>query len=212
MDDPRIRAVVEARRPRACSLLLDRPLTSRRVRFPSPESAVGSPLAEALFAIEGVDSVRIDGDRMTITRRGRESWRRLASKAGEAIRAHLRGGSPAVSESAPDASSDEELRASAEAYLAEEKGPSILKYGGRLEVEVRDGCLFFRMIGGCAQCADLDYARKFDALSDGIRRRIPEIDEIINLTEHCPEYAKCTRPERRDDLLSRPYPPPRAAQ
>ena len=66
--------------------------------FNNSEEAAGSPLAEKLFAIKNIVSLRISGEIVTVTKEGDAPWPDLGKEIGGAIRNHIDSGEIAVSE------------------------------------------------------------------------------------------------------------------
>mmetsp|Transcript_31527 Transcript_31527/g.94021 ORF Transcript_31527/g.94021 Transcript_31527/m.94021 type:complete len:349 (-) Transcript_31527:1842-2888(-) len=71
--------------------------------FGGAGAASGSPLAERLFAIEGVASVFLGSDFVTVTKQEDAAWGPLKAAVADAISAHFASGAPAVH---PDGSED----------------------------------------------------------------------------------------------------------
>ena len=66
--------------PNAMKFVLDRVISDRPVSFLSSTAASGHPLAEKLFAIEGVISVFLLNDFVTVNKSPQVSWKELAAK------------------------------------------------------------------------------------------------------------------------------------
>src|SRR3989454_8341392 len=82
-----------------CKFLVSEPLHAGGVRrFASPDEARGSPLAEAIFAIPGADvsEVIVSGNLVTVVKRSPAPWPVVGKAVGQAIRAALARGQPAV--------------------------------------------------------------------------------------------------------------------
>src|SRR5213593_2814401 len=82
-----------------CKFLVSEPLHAGDARrFASPEEARGSPLAEAIFAIPGADvaEVVVSGNLVTVVKRSTAAWPVVGKAVGQAIRAALAAGAPAV--------------------------------------------------------------------------------------------------------------------
>src|SRR5256885_6678370 len=87
-----------------CKFLVSEPLHAGGVRrFASPDEARGSPLAEAIFAIPGADvsEVIVSGNLVTGGERRPAPWPVVGEAVGQAIRAALAGGQPAVASQPP---------------------------------------------------------------------------------------------------------------
>src|SRR3954465_5141161 len=74
--------VIEVQRtpnPNAIKFVLDGTIAEQTTSFLKPESAKGHPLAEQLFAIEGVQSVLLLGDFVTINKSPTQDWTSLTA-------------------------------------------------------------------------------------------------------------------------------------
>src|SRR5467141_4235050 len=82
-----------------CKFLVSEPVHAGGVRrFASPDEAQGSPLAQAIFAIPGADvsEVIVSGNLVTVVKRSPAPWPGVGKAVGQAIRAALAAGQPAV--------------------------------------------------------------------------------------------------------------------
>lgn len=195
---------------RRCRFLIDRPIEPDRwAYFGSPAAAAGSPLAERLFALPGVEGLLISHDKVIVTRTssgglpvvgpavgwlrralgdrkaGAETWPRLARLVGRAIREHLASGAPAISEAAhASMPSPAQLRARVEAVLNAEVNPLIASHGGGVRVlNLIDNVVYLEMWGGCQGCGLADVTLSVGVAAT-IREAVPEIVEIFDLTNH----------------------------
>ena len=91
----------------------------------------GPPLAAKIFAVEGVTTVLISHDQITVTKGGFEEWPVLGRKIGAAIREHLATGEPAVLASLRDAlPSADAIRDRVQEVLDMDINPSVASHGG----------------------------------------------------------------------------------
>lgn len=179
----------------SCRFLVDQPVSpDRSYHFASKEQAEGSPLAEALFAIEGVSAVLISHDQITVTKNSAEDWRVVGKAVGAAIRAHHATGQPAISpelwEKLPPA---EEIRSRVEDVLNAEINPAIASHGGFISlIDVRENIVYLQMGGGCQGCGMADVTLK-QGIEKAIRFAVPEVGDILDVTDHAsgrnPYYA-----------------------
>jgi hypothetical protein len=75
-------AVIEVQptpNPNAMKFVLDRPISQQPASFFNAESAAGHPVASRLFAIDGVTSVLILGDFVTVNKRQEVKWTAIAA-------------------------------------------------------------------------------------------------------------------------------------
>jgi len=176
--------------PQVCSFGVDRPLhEGRAVRCRSREEAAGSPLLEALLAIDEVVEVVVMGSNLSIAKQGDRSWRELGPRIGAAIRESLRQAmetgepviAPAYSERTP---AEDEIRAAVERILADQINPQIASHGGHVEVaDVQGTAVYLVMGGGCQGCASATATLR-GGVEKAIRHAIPAVTEIIDVTDH----------------------------
>jgi Fe-S cluster biogenesis protein NfuA len=190
-----IRITAEPKDQSTCRFVVDRPVyPDGSVYFSSKERASGSPLAERLFAIDGVGSVLIQDNFVTVTASSGGNWTPIAKQVGGAIRAVLTSGEAAVSEavlsSIPDA---ETIKRRVQGILDQEINPAVAAHGGWVElIDVKRNEVFIRMGGGCVGCGMADVTLK-QGVEKTIRQAIPEVGAILDTTDHAagrnPYYA-----------------------
>lgn len=82
--------------PNALLFLVDRTVTEERMRqYNSAGEAEGNPLAATLLAIDGVVSVFLMPNSVTLNKEAGSDWNDIASVAQEAIELHFRSPGPA---------------------------------------------------------------------------------------------------------------------
>src|SRR3989440_8717205 len=99
MDAPEIRITAEPIDGSRCKFMVSQPLHAAGVRrFASPPEAQGSPLAAAIFAIPGGDVGEgvVSGNLVTVGKGGATPRTALGEAVGQAIRAALASGAPAL--------------------------------------------------------------------------------------------------------------------
>ena len=170
----------------SCRFTVDRPMQpDRSYYFANKEQAEGSSLAEALFDVEGVAAVLISHNQITVTKNTAEEWQGIGKKIGDAIRAHHATGKPAVSpeiwEKLPLA---EEIRVRVEDVLNTEINPAVAAHGGVISlIDVKENVVYLRLGGGCQGCGMADVTLK-QGIETSIRYAIPEVGEILDVTDH----------------------------
>ena len=185
-DDIKITANIHATRPNACRFTVDRPVfEDGSAFFWDKEKLKGSPLAKRLFALEGVKSVRIEGHDVTVTRATSEDWRPFAGLVGEAIRAQLKSGEACVvSGFKPDMKADFEIKNKVQMIFDTEINPAVASHGGHIElIDVKEGKIYLKMSGGCQGCGSAEATLR-QGIETTLRDRLPEIEEILDVTEH----------------------------
>ena len=184
-----IRAEVSLADGNTCKFTVSRSLHPGGPFFlANSEQTAGSPLGERLFALDGVSSVLIAGNVMTLSKAPGTNWIGLKTAVGAAIRTQLLSGVPAMLE-APGAigasvRSDAELGAAVQELLDREVNRAVANHGGKISlVRVRDRRLFITMSGGCQGCASSQVTLRqgFEVM---VRRVAPEIMEVVDATDH----------------------------
>ena len=192
-DDVRITATPVTQN--SCRFNVDRPVyPEASYYFGKKEQADGSDLPQRLFEIEGVTSVLISHDEITVNKGGFEEWQDIGPQIGKAIRDHIASGESVVAEQLRDRiPSADELRSRVEEILESEINPAVASHGGVVHLlDVRDNNLFIQMGGGCQGCGMASVTLKH-GVETSIRQAIPEIGAILDVTDHAagrnPYYA-----------------------
>jgi Fe-S cluster biogenesis protein NfuA len=208
---PEISITAEPQTGPRCLFRVSRPVAPDQWAYAvDGQSARGSPLAEALFAVDGVSSLVIAHDLIVVTRSGGAGlpligpyvrmvrrvlgdptaqapidWKILGKGVAKVARSHLDSGqvalSPALIASMPTA---DQLRQRVRDVLDEQVNPIVASHGGGVHlVELIDNVVYLRMSGGCQGCglADITLRHGVDA---AIRESVPEIGWIHDLTNH----------------------------
>jgi Fe-S cluster biogenesis protein NfuA len=176
--------------PDVCTFGVDRPLHGdRAARCRSAEEAEGSPLLEALLAIEDVREVVVMGRSLSIAKQGDRSWRVLGAHIGAAIRgAFARAseeGVPLIAEHYAERTPEEgEIRAAVESILENQVNPQIASHGGHVNVaDVQGTTVYLVMGGGCQGCSAASATLR-GGVEKAIRQAIPAVTEIVDVTDH----------------------------
>lgn len=172
--------------PTMCQFTVDRPVyPDQAYFFGSREAAEASPLAERLFAIDGVAGVLISHQRITVTKRSHEQWQVIGRQVGAAIRAHVATGLPAVNPELRDRIPPTEvIREKVEAVIEREIQPAVRSHGGVVRLlDVQGNTVFIQMGGGCQGCASANVTLK-QGVEVAIRNAVPEVGEILDTTDH----------------------------
>ncbi|MBM3289328.1 MAG: hypothetical protein FJY92_04180, partial [Candidatus Hydrogenedentes bacterium] len=185
--DVRIKARID-KSGGACVLLIDRPvLDGHSAWFPNAASAAQSPLAQALFAIDGVASVLLHGYTITVTRHPRlhGDWTDLAREIGNAVRGQLIEGAPVVSDAFLEGlPASDTIRETLQRVIDTEINPSIASHSGAIALDrVEGNTVFIQMMGGCQGCAASDVTLR-QGIYEAFRTAVPQIGAILDNTDH----------------------------
>lgn len=193
-----IRSEVDKRRPELCRFTVERTLYIGTKTVNSRAEARGFPLAEKLFEIEGIARLQLIGHLLIVTRSGGE-WEGIIKQVEAVLTAYFVSGLALTREQVEDRmmligrSAKEKVQ-----YLIDQKiNPGVAAHAGFVElVDVRDGVVYVRLGGGCQGCGAADFTLR-QGIESMIRREVPEIRQILDITDHAagmnPYYRKPVR-------------------
>lgn len=149
--------------------------------FDSKESAGRSPLATRLFRIEGVDSVFLGLDFITVTKSDAIDWQVLKPLVLEALMSHHASGEAVIVEDAGDAEEGEEdsdVVKQIKELLDTRVRPAVAQDGGDIIFhKFEDGIVHLTMMGACAGCPSSGMTLKH-GIENMLRYYIPEVTEV----------------------------------
>lgn len=171
-----------------CKFMVNRPLLAGHSwYFGSFESAEGSPLAEALFSIDDVETVLVHESTVTITRmdKTKPDWQGLGKEVGAAIRNLLQSGSELISKKIIDGiPSEQEIRDSIQRVIDIEVNPGVAGHGGNIALlDVQGNTVTIQMGGGCQGCSAADLTLKM-GIHNSFRKSVPMVGAILDETDH----------------------------
>jgi Fe-S cluster biogenesis protein NfuA len=150
--------------------------------FPSRDAAGASPLAQRLFAVDGVEGVFLGGDFITVTR-GDADWAHLKPAILGAIMEHFASGQP-VMEGAAQAGHadhdgpDSEIVVQIKELLDTRVRPAVAQDGGDITFHgFERGVVYLHMRGACAGCPSSTMTLKM-GIENLLRHYIPEVTEV----------------------------------
>lgn len=159
-------------------------LGSGTAEFRAAGEAERSPLAQRLFAVEGVDGVFLGADFITVTSGGID-WQHLKPAVLGTIMEHFMSGHPVVLDAASDADGDEffdaadaETVATIKELIETRVRPAVAQDGGDITFHgYRDGVVFLNMRGACAGCPSSTATLKH-GIENLLRHFVPDVQEI----------------------------------
>jgi Fe-S cluster biogenesis protein NfuA len=185
----------------SCRFTVEKPLLPGAfVRFKDKDRAKGSPLAEGLFALEGVLGVILKDNEATVTCQMPVDWRQMGPLVGSAIRDHIQSGQPAIAKEAlENAPAEDVLRQKVQKFLDENVNPAVASHGGYITLaDVQGNNLYIQMGGGCQGCGMANVTLR-EGVETSLRQNFPEIGEILDTTDHASgdsPYYSSHYPER----------------
>ena len=154
--------------------------------FRSEQDAKNSPLAEALFNVDGVVGVFLSDDFITITKRDDKDWHLMKPGLLGVIMEHFTANRPVViadDENSKSGSSvqdeDEDVVLQIKELLYTRVRPAVAQDGGDIVFEdFTDGTVTVQMRGACAGCPSSTATLKM-GIENMLRHYIPEVKEVV---------------------------------
>lgn len=142
----------ETPNPHSRMFATDRVLCTGAPVYASPSHHEAPPLAVAILSIEGVQTVLLRHNTLTVTRHPDASWSRLDKAVAAALQEHFLGcGQPDCATAS--GSRDDDLTAALRKVLADRVLPGVHRDGGNIEIiDISDGVVRVHMEGACQQC------------------------------------------------------------
>jgi len=164
------------------------------MEFASPDEAVASPLAEALFDIQGVERVYFGPDFIAVSRKAEaeRDWDELKAPVLGAIMDHFVSGAPllAGAQAAPAAAAahnDEAYEGDAAQVVAEIKDlldtrirPAVAQDGGDIvfdRFEADTGTVWLHLRGACSGCPSSSATLKA-GVENMLKHYVPEVTRV----------------------------------
>ncbi len=154
------------------------------LEYRTVDEATASPLAEALFELEGVVGVFFGGDYLSVTREAQgPDWSEMKAPILGVIMDHFVSGQPLLRagwEQAQDAGEDSEVVAEIKALLDSRIRPAVAQDGGDILFDAFDeetGVLSLRMRGACAGCPSSSATLKA-GVEQMMKHYVPEVTRV----------------------------------
>ncbi|NVJ90066.1 MAG: NifU family protein [Methylocystaceae bacterium] len=149
--------------------------------FNDKETAVRSPLATRLFNVDGVDSIFLGSDFITVTKDDEQDWQVLKPMVLEALMNHFNSGEAVIKEEAAgsdDAGEDSDIVKQIKELLETRVRPAVAQDGGDIIFHrFEEGIVYLTMMGACSGCPSSGATLKH-GIENMLRYYIPEITEV----------------------------------
>jgi Fe-S cluster biogenesis protein NfuA len=157
-------------------------MQSGTANFPNAtEAAARSPLAERLFALEGVTGVFLGTDFITVSKGEASDWYQLKPAILGAIMEHFTAGRPVVLVGPGEAAAgeeDDEIVVQIKELLETRVRPAVAQDGGDIIFhDFADGVVYLHMQGSCSGCPSSTATLKA-GIENMLRHYIPEVLEV----------------------------------
>jgi Fe-S cluster biogenesis protein NfuA len=157
----------------------------RLTEFTSAAEAQISPLAAALFSIEGVSQVFLGGDFVSVTK-GAVEWQHLKPSILGVIMEHFVSGAPVFADDGAHQVDDEEFFDSGDAATVDQikelletrVRPAVAGDGGDIRFRgFRDGTVYLAMKGACSGCPSSTATLKH-GIQNLLKHFVPEVRAV----------------------------------
>jgi Fe-S cluster biogenesis protein NfuA len=153
--------------------------------FPTAETAGNSPLAQRLFAVDGVSGVFFGSDFVTVTKADAVEWDHIKPALLGAIMEHFQSGQPVLDGDGEQASGhaahdgpDSGIVNQIKELLDTRVRPAVAQDGGDITFHGFDrGIVYLHMQGACAGCPSSTLTLKM-GIENLLRHYIPEVVEV----------------------------------
>ena len=157
-------------------------MESGTANFTDAADAKPSPLAERLFALEGVSGVYLGADFITVSKAADLDWLKLKPVVLAAIMDHFTSGQPVMLAAAPSgetgAEEDDEVVSQIKELLETRVRPAVAQDGGDIIFHsFEDGVVYLTMQGSCSGCPSSTATLKA-GIENMLRHYIPEVHEV----------------------------------
>ena len=145
--------------------------------FLTKEGSASSPLATRLFGVDGVASVFLGGDFITVGKAGDMDWSVLKPQVLAAIMDHYNSGEPVIIESAAAESgeADSDVVKQIKELLDTRVRPAVAQDGGDIIFRAfEDGIVYLHLQGACSGCPSSTATLKH-GIENMLKYYVPEV-------------------------------------
>jgi Fe-S cluster biogenesis protein NfuA len=160
----------------------DSVMSTGTANFAAPDEATHSPLAQCLFATEGVIGVFLGADFITVTKSGDKDWESIKPLILGSIMGHFQSGRPVIEQTADDTvadiEDDDEIVVQIRELIETRVRPAVAQDGGDIVYKgFEDGIVYLHMQGACANCPSSTATLKH-GIENMLRYYVPEVQEV----------------------------------
>jgi Fe-S cluster biogenesis protein NfuA len=149
--------------------------------FNDAETAKRSPLATRLFGVEGVDSIFLGSDFVTVTKQDDKDWQVLKPMLLEALMNHFSSGEAIIKadeEKAASEGDEDPIITQIKELIETRVRPAVAQDGGDIIFHrFEEGIVYLTMMGSCSGCPSSGATLKH-GIENMLRYYIPEIIEV----------------------------------
>jgi len=152
----------------------------------SRDEATQSPLAERLFAVDGVRGVFFGSDFIAVTKDDASEWQHLKPMILGGIMEHFMSGAPLLNSASPEPAqvdeffdtADAETVATIKELIETRVRPAVASDGGDITFKgFKDGVVYLNMKGACSGCPS-STATLRHGIQNLLRHFLPDVTEV----------------------------------
>ena len=152
----------------------------------SRDEAAQSPLAERLFAVDGVRGVFFSSDFIAVTKDDDAEWQHLKPMILGGIMEHFMSGAPLLNSASPEPAevdeffdtADAETVATIKELIETRVRPAVASDGGDITFKgFKDGVVYLNMKGACSGCPS-STATLRHGIQNLLRHFLPDVTEV----------------------------------
>jgi len=197
-DEITITSEVDRRNPAICRFTVNRTLHIGIASFNNKAEAQPSLLVQKLFEIDGINKVQLIGHLLVVTKTDDGTWDEIIKRVEAILDAYFISGFALSREQVEDQMMligrgvKEKVQ-----YLIDHKiNPGVAVHAGFVDlIDVKDNNVYIRLGGGCQGCGAADFTLR-QGIEAIIRKEVPEIRHILDITDHAAGMNPYYRPDR----------------
>jgi Fe-S cluster biogenesis protein NfuA len=193
-----ISSEVDKRNPAICRFTVNRTLHIGTATFDNKAQAEQSLLAQKFFEIENIIRVQLIGHLLVLTKTSDRAWAELIKPVESILEAFLISGFALSQEQVEDRMMlmGRGMKEKIQYLLAHKINPGVAAHAGFVElIDVKDNNVYIRLGGGCQGCGAADFTLR-QGIEAIIRKEVPEIRQILDITDHSAGMNPYYRPSR----------------
>ena len=177
---------VDRRNPMVCRFTSSRTLYVGTKMVTSARDAKDLPLAEKLISLSGLEQLQLIGHLLVVTKTPKREWKDLGQEIESILTSYLISGEALTPDDVHEKMMlmGRNVREKVQYLVDTQINPGVAEHGGSVQVvDVRDGGVYLRLHGGCQGCEAADFTLR-QGIETIVKRAVPEIHQIIDLTNH----------------------------
>jgi Fe-S cluster biogenesis protein NfuA len=191
-----IRSEIDKRKPLLCRFMVERTLFIGTKAINSKAEAQGFPLAEKLFEIDGINKIELIGHLLVVAKSEDSQWEGVIKQVEAVLTAYFVSGLALTREQVEERMmlTGRNTREKIEYLIDHQINPGVAAHAGFVQlIAVKDDTVYVRLGGGCQGCGAADFTLR-QGIKAIIRREVPEIREVMDITDHAAGTSPYYRP------------------